>query len=397
MSGARSASPVALVHDYLLVRRGAERTFEAMAECWPEAPIYTLLYDPEGSEGRFEERDIRTSHLQHLGSSQSNFRNLLPAFPIAARLLPVQGHQLIVSSSSAFAHGVRPAPEARHVSYCHSPFRYAWFEHRRAMEEVPGPARAALAATLAGIRAADRHAARQVTSYLANSEITRDRIEALWGRESDVVHPPVEVDRFSATPAPVGPGGRRSLLVVCELVAHKRVDVALEAAALAGMPIQVVGDGPERERLEARFARPGQAEFMGRVDDVELERLYAAALALILPNTEEFGIAAVEAQASGRPVVAAAAGGALETVVDGETGILVAPGDVEALAQALAATDFDRFDPRLIAAHSRRFSRETFKRRLSQWVEAVAEEPRQDYAAAAKPTGGRLAPPVTAP
>lgn len=387
-----AASPVALVHDYLLVRRGAERTFEAMAECWPEAPIYTLLYDPEGSEGRFEGRDVRTSHLQHLGAGQASFRNLLPALPIAARLLPVQGHRLIVSSSSAFAHAVRPAAGARHVCYCHSPFRYAWFEHRRAMAEVPGPARAPLAATLAGIRAADRRAAGQVTSYLANSELTRDRIEAYWGRESDIVHPPVEVDRFAAS-APPAPRQRRPLLVVCELVAHKRVDVALEAAVLAKLPITVVGDGPERERLEARYARPGAVEFAGRVDDAELERLYAAALALVLPNTEEFGIAAVEAQAAGRPVVAAAAGGALETVVDGETGILVAPGDVEALAQALTATDFDRFDRRRIAAHAQRFSRATFKRRISQWVEAVAEEPGYASAVAA---AGRLTPPVTA-
>src|SRR6185437_6999903 len=157
-------SPVALVHDYLLVRRGAERTFEAIAECWPEAPIYTLLYDPEGSEGRFEGRDVRTSHLQHLGAGQASFRRLLPAFPIAARLLPVQGHRIVVSSSSAFAHAVRPGPGARHVSYCHSPFRYAWFEHQRAMAEVPPAARSVLAATLAGIRAADRRAARGVTS-----------------------------------------------------------------------------------------------------------------------------------------------------------------------------------------------------------------------------------------
>jgi glycosyltransferase involved in cell wall biosynthesis len=383
MSSMAAPSPVALVHDYLLVRRGAERTFEAIAECWPEAPIYTLLYDPEGSEGRFEGRDIRTSHLQRLGTSQANFRRLLPAFPAAARLLPVQGHQIVISSSSAFAHAVRPGPGARHVCYCHSPFRYAWFEQERALEEVPPAARSVLAATLAGIRAADRGAARGVTSYLANSEITRDRILSYWGRESDVVHPPVEVERFGpATTA--RPGGRnRSLLVVCELVAHKRVEVALEAAALAGLPITVVGDGPERGRLEARYAASGVAEFAGRIDDAELDRLYAASLALVLPNTEEFGIAAVEAQAAGRPVIAAAAGGALETVVDGETGILVAPGDVESLAQALAETDFDGFDPTRIAAHAQRFSRERFKRRLTQWVEAVAEEPQRAYAATA--------------
>ena len=391
-----AAAPVALVHDYLLVRRGAERTFEAIAECWPEAPIYTLLYDPEGTEGRFEGRDVRTSPLQRLGAGQRSFRNLLPAFPLAARGLPVGKHPMVVSSSSAFAHAVRPGPGARHVAYCHSPFRYAWFERERALAEVPRAARPALAATLAAIRAGDRRAARGVTSFLANSAITRERIEDYWGREADILHPPVDVDRFAPAPAP--PGRRRSLLVVCELVAHKRVEVALEGARLARLPIVVVGDGPERERLEGRHARPGEVEFAGRVDDAALEHLYAGCLALVLPNVEEFGIAAVEAQAAGRPVVAAADGGALETVIDEETGILVAPGDVEALARALASTDFERFDSRRIAAHAARFSRATFQGKLRRWVEAIGEEPAPAAyaAAAAYEPPGRPAP-VTAP
>jgi glycosyltransferase involved in cell wall biosynthesis len=352
---------IALVHDYLLVRRGAERTFEAIAECWPQAPIYTLLYDPAGTEERFAEREVRTSYLQRLGVRQAGFRRLLPAFPSAVRSLPLGEFDLVISSSSAFAHAVRTAPRARHLCYCHTPFRYAWFEHERALSEVAAPLRPLLGRSLTRIRRRDREAAERVDVYVANSELTRQRIAACWQRESEVIHPPVDVDRFSAPPSDAVARGDGSLVVVTELVAHKRVDVALEAAARAEIPIRVVGEGPERARLEERYRG---AEFLGRVADAELDRLYASSLALVLPNVEEFGIAAVEAQAAGRPVVAAAAGGALETVREGETGRLVPPGDVEALARALSETDFGRFRPERIAAHAARFSKSEFQRRL---------------------------------
>lgn len=386
----RPVPRVALVHDYLLVRRGAERTFEAIAECWPEAPIYTLLYDREGSQERFAGRDVRTSHLQRLGARQSNFRRLLPAFPLAVRSLPLSRYDLVVSSSSAFAHGIRGGAGRRHVCYCHSPFRYAWFETERALGEVPAPLRPVLRQTLSTIRGLDRSAARNVSRYLANSELTQRRIRTHWNRASEVVHPPVEVDRFTPSrPHPnLPPRAQRSLLIVTELVGHKRVAFALEAAQQAQVPVKVVGEGPERERLEARFGGPGRAEFLGRVGDAELARLYASARAFVLPNVEEFGIAAVEAQAAGRPVVAVAAGGALETVKDGETGVLVPHGDPGALARVLAETDFDRFESERIARHARSFSREAFKQRIVERVEAAAEEPRP--LAQQRPATGRL-------
>ena len=367
-----AAPRIALVHDYLLVRRGAERTFEAIAECWPQAPIYTLLYDREGTEERFAHREVRTSYLQRLGVRQAGFRRLLPAFPSAVRSLPLQSFDLVVSSSSAFAHAVRTGPRAEHLCYCHSPFRYAWFETDRAVAEVAPPLRPLLRRTLGRIRASDRSAARRVGTYVANSRLTQERIAACWGRDSELIHPPTDVERFSPRPAGERHGSEEpSLLVVTELVAHKRVDLALEAARGAGLPIAVVGEGPERARLEARFGGPGGARFLGRVGDAELDRLYAAARALVLPNVEEFGIAAVEAQAAGRPVVAVAAGGALETVIDGETGVLVPPDDLAALTAALARTDFDRFRPELIAGNAERFSKLTFQRRLKARVEAL--------------------------
>jgi glycosyltransferase involved in cell wall biosynthesis len=351
---------IALVHDYLLVLRGAERTFAAMTDVWPEAPIFTLLYDEAGAQGRFAGRSVTTSPLQRLGASQHGFRAMLPLFPTAVRRLDLAGFDCVVSSSSAFAHGVRPATGARHVCYCHSPFRYAWHEQARALSEVPAPLRPALALALRRHRGFDRRAARSVDRYIANGEITRERIKRFWGRDAAVLHPPVDVERFH-----VGEPGDH-VLYVGELVRHKRPELAVVAAAAAGRHIKVVGAGPELARLRERYGR--QAEFLGRVDDAQLARLYSEAAALVVPNVEEFGIAAVEAQAAGRPVVAIDAGGVRETVLDGETGVLVPDGEPDALARPLRG-DLTRFDPQAIQAHAQRFRPEAFRSRLRAIVD----------------------------
>jgi glycosyltransferase involved in cell wall biosynthesis len=355
---------VALVHDYLLVMRGAERTFAEMASCWPQAPIYTLLYDAAGTNDHFADRTVRTSYAQHLGSRQHNFRRLAPLFPHAVQRLPVFEHDLVISSSSAFAHGVRPGRDAEHVCYCHSPFRYAWHEGSQTADSAPRLGRKLARSAIARFRKWDFEAAGRVDHYIANSEITRSRIQQYYERDAyAVVHPPVDVQRFE-------PGEPNDyLLTVGELVSHKRVEIALEAAKRAGLKVKVVGSGPDSERLEALYG--DTAEFLGRVSDEELAHLYAGALAFVMPNVEEFGIAAVEAQAAGRPVVAADAGGARETVIDGETGVLVPPGDVSALAEVLSEVDFRRFRPERIQLHAAQFSVDSFRDRLSSTVAQI--------------------------
>ena len=215
---------------------------------------------------------------------------------------------IVLSSSSAFAQGVRIPPGAVHVCYCYTPFRYAWFEQERACRECRRASPAARS-VLARIRAWDLAASRHVDRYIAISELSRKRIERYYGRKATIIHPPVETQRFT----PGTPGD--SLLVVSEIVLHKRLQVALEAARRARVPIRVVGAGPDRDHLSAAYP---EAEFVGRARDEDLAQLYSGARAVLMPSREEFGIVAVEAQAAGRPVIAAAAGGALETVIDGE-------------------------------------------------------------------------------
>jgi glycosyltransferase involved in cell wall biosynthesis len=363
-----SSHDVALVHDYLLVLRGAERTFAAIADMWPSAPIYTLLYDPQAMKSRFATHRVETSILQRARIDQRGFRKLLPLFPLMAERLPVKDHQVIVSSSSAFAHGVRPADAAVHVCYCHTPFRYAWWERERALAEVAPALRPLLAAALAAIRRWDLKASRRVTRYVAVSRLTQRRILELYGLHANIVHPPVEVDRF-----------RRGdpedyFLTVTELVPHKQVDVAAEAAVTAGKRLKVVGGGPELESLRARYSP--QVEFLGRVSDEELEQLYAGALAVIVPNVEEFGIVAVEGQAAGRPVIAARAGGAIETVLDTVTGCFVEPGDVRDLVRVLRSFRPEDYDAEVIQLHARKFSPASFHARLGEEIEAAIDESR---------------------
>jgi glycosyltransferase involved in cell wall biosynthesis len=269
-------------------------------------------------------------------------------------------HDLVVSSSSAFAHGVKPRSGAVHICYCHTPFRYVWHEREVSLSEVPAYVRPLLRRVLDRIRRWDREAGDRVSHFIANSQVTRQRIGDFYGRDATVVHPPVEIERFS-------PGQAEDFfLVVTELTRHKRVEVALEAAKLARRPLTVVGEGPELERLRSRF--DSSATFTGSVTDAVLADLYRRARAVIVPNVEEFGIAAVEAQASGRPVVALNAGGTSETVLDGETGVLVEHGSAAAFAEVLSDVDFENFSPARMREHASQFSTERFRERFKAEV-----------------------------
>jgi glycosyltransferase involved in cell wall biosynthesis len=374
------APRVALVHDFLLDLRGAERVFAAICDTWPEADVFTAVYDEEGTEGRFAGRSPRTSFLQRLRPSARSFRVLLPAYPYAIEALDLRGYDIVISSSSAWAHGVLPDPGAVHVCYCHNPFRYAWSEREATLAARTPPVRLPLQVVLSRWRRWDWIAAQRVDRYVANSRLTAARVRRYFGREADVLHPPVELDRF--WPGEVG----EHYLVVAEQMAHKRIDVAIEAFNRLRRPLVVVGDGPEQRRLR-RLAGP-TVRFAGRLSDPEVAALMRSARALVVTAAEEFGIAAVESLASGRPVIALGSGGVLESVLEGETGTYYAASDPAALAEAVAAFDPLAIDPADCVAAAESFDSDHFRVALRGIVdEAVAAESSADRERPAVVTG----------
>jgi len=358
---------VALVHDFLLDLRGGERVFAAICDAWPKADVYTAVYDEKGTEGRFAAREPRTSFLQSLKPTARTFRALLPLYPHAIESLDLRGYDIVVSSSSAWAHGVLVDPGAVHVCYCHNPFRYAWTEREATVAARPAPLRLPLRVLLSRWRQWDWMAAQRVDRYVANSRVTAGRIERYFGREADVLHPPVELSRFHA-----GEVGDH-YLVVAELMAHKQIDVAVHAFNRLRAPLIVVGDGPELRRLRRLAGRT--VRFTGRLPDDRVAELLRSARALVVTAAEEFGIAAVEALASGRPVIALGSGGVLESVREGATGAYYHESDPEALAEVVARFEPHAYDPRMCIAAAQRFGIAGFQSALRAIVDdAVADE-----------------------
>jgi glycosyltransferase involved in cell wall biosynthesis len=361
---------VALVHDFLVDVRGAERVFLAMCDMFPGADLFTAVYDEQGTEGRFADRTVHTSFLQALHPTSRTFRTLLPLYPSAMESLDLRGYDLVLSSSSAWAHGIIPTERAVHVCYCHNPFRYAWNAREETLAGHSPPARAALGLIFSRWRQWDWIAAQRVDAYVANSETTRWRVARYFGREATVLHPAVETDRFA--PGPVGD----AFVVLSELMPHKRIDVAVRAFNDLRLPLVVVGNGPDYRRLR-RLAGP-TVTFTGRVSDADAAALLSSARALVVTATEEFGIAAVEAQAAGRPVIALADGGVRETVVEGETGTFYDRPEPDALAAAVRRFDALAVDPAACVENAARFDVAHFRHGLSAVVERTLAAQRSD-------------------
>jgi glycosyltransferase involved in cell wall biosynthesis len=362
---------VALVHDFLLDVRGAERVFLVMCDMWPDADVFTAVYDEEGTEGRFAHRAVHTSFLQRLRPNSRTFRALLPLYPSAIESLDLSGYDVVVSSSSAWAHAVIPDENTVHVCYCHNPFRYAWNDRDQTLAACTNPvSRATLRAVFRRWRQWDWIAAQRVNSYITNSRTTQARIRSYFGRDSKVVYPPVETARFA--PAQVG----EHYLILSELMRHKHLDVAIHAFNTLGRPLVVVGDGPDYRHLR-RIAGPN-ISFTGRVSDGEAARLLATSRALVMTGVEEFGIVSVEAQAAGRPVISVRGGGALETVREGVTGTFWEGGPSQ-LAAAVADFDDSAVNPQDCVESAARFDQAVFREVLPREVEkAVAAETRPE-------------------
>jgi glycosyltransferase involved in cell wall biosynthesis len=362
---------VALVHDWLTGLRGGERVLQAICELYPDADVFTLVHVPGSCGPVIESRRITTSFLQRLPGARTRYRHFLPLFPAAIESLDLSGYELVVSTSHAVAKGCRPAAGARHVAYIHTPMRYVWDQ----FDAYFGPGRAGpitrAAAHLVApwLRRWDVRSTARAHAMIANSRFVSTRMERVWGRAADaVVYPPVETARFvpaaDLSSAERGPDGYA--LMVSALVPYKRVEIAVEAFTRLGRKLVVAGDGPELGRLQAS-AGP-TVRFLGAVPHEQLPQLYARASFFLLPGEEDFGIAPVESQSAGRPVLALGRGGALETVLPGRTGLFFGEPTVESLLAGIA--EMDRFapqaDPDLIHAHAGRFAAPRFTTELRE-------------------------------
>ena len=351
---------VALVHDYLNQRGGAERVFAHIAGAWPEAPIYTALYD-EGIVGDlFAPRRVRRSDLARIPFANRYFRALAPLYPRAFESFDLSGFDAIISSTTSWAKGVPVPPGAIHVCYINTVSRFAFARD----EYVPRYARPFVARLIAW----DRRAAQRPTRFVANSRNVAERIQKFYGRDSDVLHCPVDLARFS-----VGSGNGDYFIVASRLLPYKRIDLAIEAASLANVPLLVAGTGPDQARLKS-IAKGTTTTMLGFVTDARLNELVGNARAAVVPGEEDFGLVPLEAAAAGRPAIAYRAGGALETIVEGETGVFFDHPSAESLAAAIRAFEAARFDAARLRAHAEQFSPSQFIEKLRSIVERVYRE-----------------------
>ena len=357
---------VALIHDWLTGMRGGEKVLEALCELYPAADIFTLIHRRGSVSPAIERHRIATSFIQYIPGAVDRYRAFLPLFPMAVEQFDLDPYELVISSSHCAAKAVVPPGRARHVCYCHSPMRYAWDQ----FDAYFGPTRVGPVASrwfyrpmMARLARWDAATENRVHRFVANSAYVAGRIRRYYNRGATIVYPPVNTDFFHPAPIPAG----SHFLVVSALVPYKRIEVAMAACERVGATLRIVGDGPDRRRLE-RVAGP-HVEFLGQRSDEEIRDEYRKALAVILPGEEDFGIVPVEAHACGRPVVALARGGALETVIEGENGELF-DGIERPLIDALDRVARTSYDPARIRALAERFSRE---RHVAQ-MRAVIEE-----------------------
>lgn len=363
---------VALIHDWLTGMRGGEKVLEALCAMFPDADLFTLLQVPGTTTPFIEQRRVETSFIQRLPWAGRLYRYYLPLFPIAIEQFDLDAYDLVISCSHCAAKSVIVPGRARHLCYCLTPMRYAWdqFDAYFGREKVGAAASLALRPVMAALARWDRATAGRAHRYLAISQYVARRIALYYNRRSTIVHPPVETEFY--TPGPAN-GGPPAFLVVSALVPYKRVELAIAAARRAGVRLTIVGDGPERPKLEPLAG--DDVRFLGWRSNEEIRELYRSSIATILPGEEDFGIVPIEAQACGRPAVAVGRGGALDTIIDGETGVLVDECSADALAEGLRRAAATPWNADRIRAHAERFSRARFVREMTAVVEETLAAP----------------------
>lgn len=346
---------VAFVHDYLIQDGGAERVLLAMRELYPDAPIFTLFFDPSTSHPAFRKADVRPSFLNRLPFAKRHYQWYLPLMSQAVEQFDLSSYDLVISNTSNFAKGAIASPSGIHICYCHTPTRFLWQERVGYVNELPQPSiiKKALPPFLHWLRQWDQLAANRPDLLITNSRTSQERIRRYYRRQATVIAPPVDVERMALS-SHAGSywlaGGR--------LVAYKRFDLIVHAFAKLNLPLKIFGIGPEEKKLR-RTAGP-RTEFLGRVSEEHKADLYGNAIAYLHPQAEDFGITAVEAMSAGKPVIAYGKGGALETVLDGTCGIYLESQCWEDIGNAVIRFDPSRFSPSVIRAHAEPYAKKRF-------------------------------------
>lgn len=359
-------SKIALVHDYFIQMGGAERVAAALHDSFPSAPMYTTVALPHRLPKELRGADIRTSAMQHLPGMEQRFRQYFMLYPFAVERFDLSAYDLIFSSSSGYAKGVRRRSNAIHVCYCHTPMRWVWrYEDYVARESFGRVTRSLLPLSLWGLKKWDLRAAQQPNYYIANSRQVAARIKQVYGRESIVIPPPIEVDRFQMS---------RQVddyyLVLSRLVPYKRIDLAIEACNRLGRRLVIIGDGPDRERLE-KLAGP-KVEFLGRQPDSQVNLYASRCRALLFTGEEDFGMVPLEVNAAGRPVIAYRGGGAMETVIEGLTGVFFNKPMAASLIGAIEDFESRSWSQNALRRHAEKFDRSVFAFRVLQFLASVA-------------------------
>ena len=354
---------VAIVHSWLNQYGGAERVLEHVHDMFPRAPIYTSMFEPRAFPGFYRKWDIRTSFLQRIPLSRSHHQLMLLLYPMAFESFDLANYDLVLSITSGFSHAVR-ASGGRHVCYCLTPPRFLWtFDSYVRLEGVGRTTRTALRFVVPSLRRWDAAASRRVDRFVAISDVIRERIQRCYGRSSEIIYPAIDVESFQPSDEVDD-----YFLTVSRLIPYKRIDLAIEACNRLKLPLKVVGTGRTRAQLE-QIAGP-TIEFVGKVDEAGLRRLYARCRALIFPGEEDFGLTPVEAQAAGRPVIAFGRGGTRETILDGVSGLFFPEQDVDSLVEALQRFDHRAYNPTRIREHVRaNFDLTVFRARFLDFLE----------------------------
>ncbi len=356
---------VALVHDYLTQFGGAERVLVALMELFPNAPVFTLVYNEEGLGGVIDSRRVRTSFLQRLPGARRAHRFVpLALMPLAIEQFHLDDFDVVLSATHSFGKGVITSSDTLHISYCFTPTRYAWDDSHKYVREFSRNVLFQKFApwALSYVRLWDYYASQRVDRYVTLSDHVAKRIQKYYGRQAQVVYPPVDIDRFSVREDNDG-----YYLVVSRLLPYKRIDLAIIACEAMGRPLKIVGTGPEAEDLQRQAGE--HTEFLGFVPDEDLPDLYAGARALLFPQEEDFGITPLEAGASGKPTIAFGVGGAKETVVDGITGVFFEEQSVGSLIAAMQRFENMHWDAKVIRLHAEKFGMKRFLREVSELVQ----------------------------